>query len=153
MLDIIDNLSGSNFPENYVLVSFNVVNMFTSIDNEAGIKADKKVLNNKESKNPPTECILEALRICLQCSNSVFNDKNFIQTDDTAHGPHMSCSCSDTAMTDFDNRTENQLSNPKFGNASEMTSFSVWANNINNLPAFLDYLDNIGNTGEIKFIM
>ena len=60
--------------------------MFPSIDNQSGIKAVKEVLNNRESKNP-TECILEALRICLECSISVFNDKTFIQTDETAQGP------------------------------------------------------------------
>ena len=64
--------------------------MFLSIDNESSIKAVERVLNDRESKNPPTECVLEALRLCLECNNSVFNDKNFIQTDGTAQGPHMS---------------------------------------------------------------
>ena len=57
-------------------------------------------------KNSPTKCILEALRLCLECNNYVFNDKNFIQTDGTAQGPHMSCSYSDVAMAHFDNRAE-----------------------------------------------
>ena len=60
MLDIIDNLNDSDLPENSVLVSFDVVNMFPSIENESGIKAAKKILNDMESKNPPAECILEA---------------------------------------------------------------------------------------------
>ena len=46
ILDIIDNLNDSDLPENSVLVSFDVVNMFPSIDNESGIKAVKKVLND-----------------------------------------------------------------------------------------------------------
>ena len=54
----------------------------------------------------------------MECNNSVFNDKNVFQTDGTAQGPHMSCSCSDTAMTDFDCKAENSHSQ---GNASEMT--------------------------------
>ena len=49
MLDIIDNLNDSNLPDNSVLVSF-----------ESGIKAVKEMLNVRENKNPPTECILEA---------------------------------------------------------------------------------------------
>ena len=49
--------------------------MCPSIDNKSGIEAVKNVLNNRESKNPPTECILETLRICLECNNSVFNNK------------------------------------------------------------------------------
>ena len=153
ILDIIDNLSDSNLPENTVLVSFDVVNMFPSNDNESGIKAAKKVLNDRESKNPPTECILEALRLCLECSNSVFNDKNFIQTDGTAQGPHMSCSYSDIAMAHFDNRPENYTLKPTVWKRLRDDVFSVWTHNINTLPAFLDYLNNIDSTGKIKFTM
>ena len=36
MLDIVDNLNDFDLPENFVLVSFEVVNMFPSIDNESG---------------------------------------------------------------------------------------------------------------------
>ena len=89
MLNIIDNLNDSDLPENSILVSFDVVNMFPSIDNESGIKAVKKILNDREWKKPPTECILEASRLCLEWNNSVFKDKNFIQTDGTSQGPHM----------------------------------------------------------------
>ena len=49
-LDIIGNLNDSHLPENSDLVSFDVVNMFPSIDNESGIKAVKRVLNDRESK-------------------------------------------------------------------------------------------------------
>ena len=65
MLDIIDNLNDSNQPDNSVLVSFDVVNMFPSTDNESGIKAVKEMLNVREKKNPATECILEALRLWI----------------------------------------------------------------------------------------
>ena len=50
--------------------------MFPSTDNESGIKAE--VLNDRESEKLSTECILEALRLCLECNNFVFNDKSFI---------------------------------------------------------------------------
>ena len=153
MLDIIDNLNDSDLPENSVLVSFDVVNMFPSIDNESGITAVKKVLNGRESKNPPTECILEALRLCLECNNSVFNDKNFIQTDGTARGPHMSCSYSDIAMAHFDNKAQNYTLKPTVWKRFRDDVFSVWTHNINTLPAFLDYLNNIDSTGKIKFTM
>ena len=87
MLDIIDNLNDSDLPENSFLVSFDVVNMNPSIDNVLGLKALKTVLSDRESKHPPTECVLEALRLCLEGNNFVFNDINFIQTDVIAQGP------------------------------------------------------------------
>ena len=153
MLDIIDNLNDSDLPEDSVLVSFNVANIFPSIDNESGIKAVKKVLNDRESKNPPTECILEALILCLECNNSVFNDKNFIQTDGTAQGPHMPCAYSDIAMAHFDNRAENYTLKPTVWKRLGDDVFSVWTHNINTLPAFRNHLNNIDSTGKIKFTM
>ena len=44
LLDIIDSLNDKQFPENTILVSFDVVNMFLSIDNENGIKAVYNIL-------------------------------------------------------------------------------------------------------------
>ena len=40
---------------------------------------------------PPTAYIIEAHKLCLQCNNSIFNNKHFLQSDGTAQGPHMSC--------------------------------------------------------------
>ena len=87
----------------------------------------------------------------MECNNSVFNDKNFIQTDGTAQGPHMSCSYSDTAMAHFDNRAENYTLKQTVRKRFRDDVFSVWTHNINTLPAFLDYLNNIDRTGKIKF--
>ena len=153
ILDITDNLNDSNLPDNSVLVNFDVCNMFPSIDNESGIKAIKEMLNVRENKNPPTECILEALRLCLECNNSVFNDKNFLQTDGTAQGPHMSCSYSDIAMAHFDIRAENYDLKLTVWKRFRDDAFSVWTHDVNTLPVFLDYLNNIDSTGKIKFTM
>ena len=49
--------------ENSVVVNFYVVNMFLSTNNESNIEAVKKALYDRESKNPPTKCILEVLRL------------------------------------------------------------------------------------------
>ena len=114
MIDIIDNLNDTNLPENSVLLSFDVKNMFPSTDNETGMKAVKKVLHGRESKNPTIEYILEPLRICLECNNSVFNNKNFIQTDGTAQGSCMSCSYSDIFMAHLTTEMKITLSDPQF---------------------------------------
>ena len=57
-------------------------------------------------RSPPTEYVLEALRLCLECNNSVSSDKTFIQIDGTAEESHMPCSYSDIAMAHFDNGAE-----------------------------------------------
>ena len=73
MLDIVYNLNDPDLLEISVLVGLDVMKMFPCIDNESGKKTVKKVLNETQSKHPPTECILEVLRICLECNSSVLN--------------------------------------------------------------------------------
>ena len=72
-----------------VLVSFDIMNMFPSIDNKMGIDSVIKILNKRRCKNPPTQCVIEALELCLNFNNSIFNNTNYIQTDGTAQGPHI----------------------------------------------------------------
>ena len=92
MLNIIDNINGRNIiTKDSVVASFDAVNMFPSIDNVLGLEAVSEILQNKESDFPPTECILDALKLCLECNNSVFNNHFYLQVDGTAMGPHMSC--------------------------------------------------------------
>ena len=103
MLNIIDMINDSNIlTEDSVLVSFDIINMFPSIDNVSGLEAVSKILENRETNFPPAECILDALKLCLECNNSVFNEKFYLQEDGTAMGPHISCSYSDIAMYRFD---------------------------------------------------
>ena len=103
MLRIVVNLNKSNFlTSNYRLVSFNIINMFLGINNIPGLKAAKKILDATQDQFPPTDCIIEVLKMCLECNNSIFNDKHFLQNEVEAQGSHMSCSYSDIAMQYFD---------------------------------------------------
>ena len=79
---------GNILIEDLVLVSFYIVNMFPSIDNISGLEAVSEILENRETGFPPAECILQALKLSLEC-NSVFNEKFYLQEDATAMRPHM----------------------------------------------------------------
>ena len=67
-----------------ILVSFGIVNMFASIDNISGQEAVSEVLSYRESDFPPAECILEALTICLECNNSLFDNVFYLQENGTS---------------------------------------------------------------------
>ena len=56
--------------------------MIPSIDNVLGLEAVS------DSDFPIAECILDALKICLECNNSVFNHF-YLHVDSTAMGPHV----------------------------------------------------------------
>ena len=99
MLNFIDFLNDSNIlTENCMLVNFDIVNMFPSINNESGLQAVKNALEARAGQFPPTPCITEALELCLKCNNSIFNKRHFLQNDSTAQGPHVSCSYGDIAI-------------------------------------------------------
>ena len=94
------------FPGGTLLVSWDVVSMFPNIDNNLGLTAVKNALNARERKMPSTNCILEAVKICLECNHSVFKDNFFLQIHGTAMGPKNACSYADLAMGELDRKAK-----------------------------------------------
>ena len=43
--------------------------MYPSINNEMGISAWKRALDKRTTLSPSTECLLEAIKITLDCNN------------------------------------------------------------------------------------
>ena len=74
--DIIEELNSETIPDNTILVSFDIVNMYQSIDNDRGIATARNALETKVNKTSSTDCIIEGLEICLKCNNSRFGSKN-----------------------------------------------------------------------------
>ena len=71
LLTIIDQLNANGLPDDAILVSFDIVNMFPSIDNQMGIDAIRDILNTRDKCSPSTQCIVEALQICLKYNKTI----------------------------------------------------------------------------------
>ena len=127
--------------------------MFRSIDNKMGINSVKKFLDERVYKDPPTQCVIEALELCLSCNKSVFNNTNYIQTDGSAQGPHMSCSYPDITMAGHYSKALMYDFPPKVWKRFRDDVFVVWTHDTAKLPSFLDCLNTIDGTGKIKFTM
>ena len=79
--------------------------MFPSIVNKSVLKSVHDILELRDSsKFPPTSCVIETLDMCLSCSNSIFNNTNYLKTDGTAQGPHMPCSYADLALATYNSK-------------------------------------------------
>ena len=65
LLDIIDTINEKGIPDEIILVSFDIVNMFPSTDNVTGMDAVRLALNRTDSNKPSTECVLEGLENCI----------------------------------------------------------------------------------------
>ena len=94
----------SPFPAGALLVSWDVVSTYPSIDNKVGLAACKEALDNRDKLSPSTECLLEAIKITLECNNSTFNNNHYRQNRGTAMGPHNACSYADLALTTVDRK-------------------------------------------------
>ena len=89
MLNIVDELNKSNLPSESMLVGFDIVNMLPSIDNKFELKTVFKILKSRVNKFPSIQSVIEALELCLTCNNSIFNNKNYLPTNDIAQKPHV----------------------------------------------------------------
>ena len=61
ILNIVDELNRSNLPSESILVGFDIVNMFPSIDNNFRLKIVFEILESRVNKFPPTQSVIEAL--------------------------------------------------------------------------------------------
>ena len=134
-------------------MSFDTINILRSIDNKIGINSVIKFLSKRACKKSPTLCIIEALELCLNCNNSIFNNTNYIRTDSAGQGSHMSFSYFEIAMAGHDSKALMYDFPPKVLKRLRDYGFVVWTHGTAKLPSFLDYLINIDKTGEIKFTM
>ena len=77
--------------------------MYPSIDNVRGIAAIGSSLNRRQSKLPPTECLIEGVKVSLYQNNSIFAGVNLLQTNGAATEAPNSCSYADIAVASIDN--------------------------------------------------
>ena len=93
MLGIIDSLNEKGILDGDMLVSFDIINMFPSIDNDTGVERVRcKLTEFSDSLDVPVECIIEALEICLKKNCSTYRGQFWLQKNGTAMGPKNSCS-------------------------------------------------------------
>ena len=132
----------------------NHVNMFPNIDNKSGLLGVKEALTNSNFDVDSTQCIVDALEICLTCNKSKFTHQHFLETDGTAQGPHMSsCSYADIAMAKYDSLANKSHLKPSVWKRFRDDVFVLWEHSTASLSSFLDYLNTMGKTGKIKFTM
>lgn len=137
-------------PADALLVSWDVVSMFPNIDNTLGLTAVRNTLEARTTQVPSTDCIVEAVEICLQHNNSQFSDKNYLQTHGTAMGPKNACSYADIAMGHIDHLAKTGGSiHPTFWWRYRDDIIDVWMHGLSKLHEFTEYINSLYPT--IKF--
>ena len=83
---------------------------FPNIENNLGINAVTNALNLREIQFPSIECIVQAVKICLEYYSSHFQEQ---LTRGTAMGPKNACSYADLAMGIIDQKAKSGEIKPK----------------------------------------
>ena len=65
-------------PDHFLLVSWDIVAMYPSINNALGMEACRKALDKREKLKPSTDCIMEAIELTLENNNSTFIGKHYL---------------------------------------------------------------------------
>ena len=147
LLDIIDNINSKGLSANAILVSFDIVNMFPSIDNNYGLKVVATALENRVLKSPSTECIVDGLKICLHNNNSIFSSTNLLQTNGTATGAPNSCSYADLAVSPIDDQVfkamESSYSELRYYGRYRDDCLAIWDGSRQRLQSFFSFLNSL----------
>ena len=155
LLDLIVSINETGLPENFILVSFDIINMFPSIDNVKGMQAVRDALETRETLKPSTTYIIEALEICLYNNNSVFSDQNLLQINGTATGSPNSCSYSDLAIYPLDKKIlsakQTEFSELYYFGRYREDCFGIWTDIGGKLHKFLEFLNNFDS--KLQFTM
>ena len=136
-------------PRPIILCSWDIEAMYPNITNELGLAACRLLLDQRETLEPSTDCIMEAIQITLEENIAQFGDIVVKQCDGTAMGPHHACSYADAAADlAIDQKVMDPLTNPlnhciddwsRFrddilcvwtGSETELLNFNEWLNNL-----------------------
>ena len=155
LLDIIDGLNESGISDDTILVSFDIVNMYPSIDNENGIQAVTTFLNSRVEKEPSTQCIIEGLSLCLYNNNSKFANENLLQVNGTATGAPNSCSYADIAIAPIDDavfdKMESDFTELRYFGRYRDDCLALWCGSRERLQQFFKFLNSLSE--DLKFTM
>ena len=102
-------------------------------------------------KFPPTDCIVEAVQICLKHDNSACEDDHFLQIHGTAMGPKNACSYADLAMGMIDKRAKSGQIKLNLWWRYRDDIFDLWTQGPAKLHEFTHYINSLCPT--IKFTL
>ena len=131
-----------NIPDSAILVTSDIVALYPSFPHEAGLKALKDALDNRENKSISTEDLIKMARFVLQNNYSEFSGIVKQQISGTATGtkfaPTYACIFMDKLGTDFLN-TQEYLLLVWYQYIDDI--FFIWTHGEEKLKFFLDDLN------------
>ena len=98
--DFLSKLRGVCLTSNRLLVTLDVTSLhvYTNIPHEEGLHACREALNTRGVLDPPTDDIINLIKLVLKRNNFAFNNIHYLPKDGTAMGTWMVPSCAKLFM-------------------------------------------------------
>ena len=113
----------------------------------------RNLLNSRTTLKPSTDCVIEALEICLTCNNSKFAKQNLLQSNGTATGAPNSCSYADLAVSPIGEKvlsaSENTFRETLYFGLYRDDGLTLWAGSMERLCQFRDFLNSLDPNLEV----
>ena len=78
-----------NLPPGTILATLDVTALYTNIPHSEGIEACRLALNSRQVLQPPTDDLVNLIKLILNKNNFIFNDQHYLQVHGTAMGTRM----------------------------------------------------------------
>ena len=150
--DFIHKIENLNIPNNAILVTFDVVSLYTNIPNDEGIKAVAKSLRKYPPPHTEPRVILQLLKEVLFKNNFEFNGKHYLQIGGTAMGTKLAPSYANIFMGNLEEEILSKCrTKPFFWVRFIDDIFAIWTEGELSLHQFLEFINTQHHS--IKFTM
>ena len=144
------------FPPHALLVTMDVVGLYSNIPHEDGANACQEFLDQRASCNPPTDDVVRLIELVLSLNCFVYNNQHYRQTLGTAMGTRMAPSYANLFMAKMDKKIRTAHSAPDGLTPAFYKRFiddliMVWLHGDACLLRFFDYVNSIHP--QIRFTM
>ena len=139
-------------PENAIMVTFDVVGLYSNIPHEEGLEALKFYLEQREDKSVTTQSLLDLARIVLENNYFGFGDDMYHQILGTAMGTKFAPKYANMFMGQLEHRLLEELPHKPFTWWRFLDDiFCIWTGTLEQLHEMFETMNNFHPT--IKFTM
>lgn len=130
-------------PPNCLLITLDVEALYTNIDNEQGLEAIKKILEENPDPNRPDKEFLKLLKISLENNDFTFNQQYFLQTFGTSMGKKFSPHYADIFMAHFEKIALSRCQKKPYSYDRFLDDiFIIWVHTLDDFKNFLHTFNN-----------
>ena len=134
-------------PSGTILATLDVTALYTNIPHDEGIEACGAMLNTREVLRPPTDDIVNLIKLVLTRNNFTFNDEHYLRVHGTAMGTRMAPSYANIFMGRLENRLLERVTiKPPIWWRYIDDVFTIWPHGEECFESFVEQINSMHST-------